>query len=72
LAANDLQMVGWSEFPPDIAENTRIEVEGSIFQAASMHQHTPFLLTVRNILPIGAAPPAAAAPPEAPEAGAAH
>ncbi|MGO8975532.1 MAG: hypothetical protein ACLP0B_17155 [Steroidobacteraceae bacterium] len=72
LAANDLQLVGWSEFPPDIAENTRIEVEGSIFQAASMHQHTPFLLTVRNILPIGAAPPAAAAPPEAPEAGAAR
>ena len=67
LPANDLQLVGWSEFPPDITEKARIEVDGSIFQAATTHQHTPFLMTVRNILlitaPLGAAPAAPAAHP---------
>ncbi len=71
LAANDLQLVGWSEFPPDIAENSRVEVEGSIFQAASSHQHTPFLMTVRNILPV-AHPLPAPAPPDAPPPSETH
>jgi hypothetical protein len=72
LPANDLQLVGWSEFPPDIAENTRIEVEGSVFQAASMHQHTPFLMTVRNILPVSHPLPAPPAAPEMPPSGETH
>ena len=65
LPANDLQLVGWSEFPPDISENARIEVDGSIFQAASTHQHTPFLMTVRNILPVAHPLPATPAALEA-------
>jgi hypothetical protein len=67
LPANDLQLVGWAELPPDIPENTHVEVQGSIFEAASAHQHTPFLINVRNILktdapPVPQPPPAAARP----------
>jgi len=64
LPANDLQLVGWSEFPPDITEKARIEVEGSIFQAATTHQHTSFLMTVRNIEPVGRPLEAQPASPE--------
>ena len=52
LPANDLQLVGMSEFPPDIPENTRIEVEGSLFEALSGHQYTRFVLSVLTIVPI--------------------
>jgi hypothetical protein len=72
LPANDLQLVGWSEFPPDIPENTRIEVDGSIFQSASTHQYTPFLMTVRDILPVARPLPATPAAPEAPPAHETH
>jgi hypothetical protein len=68
LPANDLQLVGWSELPPDIPENTHVEVQGSVFEAASPHQHTPFLINVRNILRTEAPPvppPPATAPPAA-------
>ena len=53
LPVNDLQLVGWSEFPPDIAENAHIVVEGSLFEAASPHQHTGFLMNVNTIVPVG-------------------
>jgi hypothetical protein len=65
VAATELQLVGWSELPPDIPEGTHVEVEGSLFQAASMHQHTAFLMNVRTILPQGATP--AGESPPAPE-----
>jgi hypothetical protein len=52
MPANDLQLVGWSELPPDIADDTHVEVTGSLFQAATVHQHTAFLVNVRNILPL--------------------
>lgn len=54
--ANDLQLVGWSEFPPELPENAHVRVEGSVFEAASAHQHTSFLMNVHNILRIGPAP----------------
>lgn len=66
LPTNDLQLVGWAELPPDIPENTHVEVQGSVFEAASPHQHTPFLINVRNILKTDAppvVPPPAAAKP---------
>jgi len=62
LPANDLQLVGWSELPPDIPENTHVQVQGSVFEAATPHQHTPFLINVRNIVPSDA-PPVAPPPP---------
>jgi hypothetical protein len=64
LPANDLQLVGWAELPPDLPENTHVEVQGSVFEAASPHQHTPFLINVRNILKTDAQP----VPPPAPAA----
>jgi hypothetical protein len=72
LPANDLQLVGWSEFPPDIIEKARIEVEGSIFQAATTHQHTSFLMTVRNIQPVARPLEAQPASPEPRPAGETH
>ncbi len=60
LAADDLQLVGWSEFPPDLPENTHVRVDGSLFEAATGHQHTRFLINVRSIVPT--APSAHSAP----------
>ena len=54
LPANDLQLVGVAEFPQNVIENTHVSVEGRLFQAASDHQHTAFLMTVITILPIPA------------------
>jgi hypothetical protein len=56
LAANDLQLVGFSEFPPDVVENTHVTVTGTVFGATSDHQHTPLLIDVVSVLPIKAAP----------------
>jgi hypothetical protein len=52
LPATELQLVGFSELPPDMGEGARVEVTGSVFQAASAHQHTPFLIEVKAILPL--------------------
>jgi hypothetical protein len=75
VAATELQLVGWSELPPDIPEGAHVEVEGSLFQAASMHQHTAFLMNVRNILPLNTLPPGpapGAAPTATPAPAPAH
>ena len=52
IAANDVQLVGLSEFPPDIIENTHVTVNGAVFAATSSHQHTPLLIDVVSVLPI--------------------
>jgi len=52
---NDIQLVGWSEFPPDIIEGARIRVHGSLFAAAATHQHTHFLMNVATVTPLRAA-----------------
>jgi len=54
LAANDLQLVGVAEFPPNVIENSHVTVDGVLFQAGSGRQHTPFLINVTTILPIPA------------------
>ena len=54
LAANDLQLVGVAEFPPNVIENSHVTVDGVLFQAGSGRQHTPFLMNVTTILPIPA------------------
>lgn len=51
LPANEVQLVGWSQFPPDVPDNSRVHVEGTLFAAASAHQHTAFLVNVRNVFP---------------------
>jgi len=54
LPANDVQLVGVAEFPQNVIENTHVRVDGTLFQAASDHQHTAFLMNVTTILPIPA------------------
>ncbi len=56
MPVNDIQLVGWSEFPPDIIEGAHIRVHGSLFAAASPHQHTPFLMNVATVTPLRSAP----------------
>jgi hypothetical protein len=55
LAANDVQLVGLSEFPKDIEENTHVSVEGTLFAAATARQHTRFVVNVTSILPLSGA-----------------
>jgi hypothetical protein len=57
LSADEVQLVGVSEFPRNIGENSRVSVVGSLFQAASARQHTPFLM---NVVTISSLSPAAA------------
>jgi hypothetical protein len=51
LPADELQLVGISEFPQNIVEDSRVSVEGTLFGAASSHQHTRFLMNVITMLP---------------------
>jgi hypothetical protein len=55
LSANDVQLIGIAEFPKNVIENSHVSVDGTLFQAASSSEHTPFLMNVRTILPM---PPA--------------
>ena len=52
LPANDLQLVGVAEFPQNVIENSHVTVDGKLFPAGSLRQHTPFLMNVTTILPI--------------------
>ena len=52
LPANDVQLVGVSEFPQNVIENSHVSVEGVLFPAASARLHTPFVMNVATILPI--------------------
>ncbi|HEV7611275.1 MAG TPA: hypothetical protein VGO37_05320 [Steroidobacteraceae bacterium] len=53
LPANDAQLEGVSEFPQNIIENSHVSVDGVLFPAGSDRQHTPFVMKVATILPIG-------------------
>jgi hypothetical protein len=55
LPAEELQLVGISEFPQTIVENSRVSVQGTLFGAASSHQHTRFLMNVITLLPASTA-----------------
>jgi len=56
LAANEMQLVGVAEFPPNVDENSHVRVEGSLFEAVSARQHTRFLINVTHIVPIRTPP----------------
>jgi hypothetical protein len=53
MPVNDIQLVGWSEFPPDIIEGAHITVHGTLFEAAASHQYTRFLMNVSTVEPVG-------------------
>lgn len=54
LPANDVQLVGVSEFPQNVIENSHVNVDGVLFQEASDRHHTPFVMNVTSILPLAA------------------
>jgi hypothetical protein len=54
LPANDVQLVGVSEFPQNVIENSHVSVAGVLFQAGSGRQHTDFVMNVTTILPMAA------------------
>jgi hypothetical protein len=54
-AADELQLVGVSEFPQNVVENSMVSVNGTLFGAVSSHQHTHFLMNVITLLPLNAA-----------------
>lgn len=54
MFATDLQLVGVSEFPPSVVENSHVSVEGSLFEATASHEYTRFLMNVTLLLPLAA------------------
>jgi hypothetical protein len=56
MSATDVQLVGVSEFPENIIENSRVTAQGSLFESTSAHQYTRFLMNVTMLLPVKSAP----------------
>jgi hypothetical protein len=52
LAANDVQLVGVSEFPRNVGENSHISVEGEVLQGVGAGQHTRLVVKVISIAPV--------------------
>jgi hypothetical protein len=55
LSATDIQLVGISEFPQNVIENSRVSVTGKLFESASGHEYTRFLMNVTTLLPLSQA-----------------
>jgi len=53
LAANDVQLVGMTEFPDSIGENTHVIVDGKMIEGVTAGQHTLFVINVISVLPLG-------------------
>ncbi len=58
MSATDVQLVGVSEFPESVIENSRVSVTGSLFESTSAHEYTRFLVNVTTLLPLSGAPAA--------------
>ena len=56
MYATDLQLVGVSEFPESVIENSHVSVKGSLFEATSGHEYTRFLMNVSLLLPLNTTP----------------
>jgi hypothetical protein len=52
MSATDVQLVGVSEFPENIIENSQVSAEGSLFESTAAHQYTRFLMNVTTLLPL--------------------
>jgi hypothetical protein len=52
VAATDVQLVGVSEFPRDVGENSHITVEGEVLQGVGSGQHTRLVIKVISVAPI--------------------
>jgi hypothetical protein len=51
LAANDVQLIGMTEFPDSIGENTHVLVQGKVLEGVAYGQYTRFVVQVISILP---------------------
>ena len=56
MSATDMQLVGVSEFPENVIENSPVSVTGTIFESTSSHEYTRFLINVTTLLPQGRGP----------------
>jgi hypothetical protein len=56
MSATDVQLVGISEFPENIIENSRVSVSGALFESTSAHEYTRFLMSVNTLLPLNKTP----------------
>ena len=61
LPANEVQLVGVSEFPQDIGEDSHVVAYGALFQSATGRQYTPFLM---NVITVANMPPGTPEPPK--------
>ena len=57
LSATDIQLVGVSEFPESVIEDSHVSVQGTLFESTSAHQYTRFLMNVTTLLPLNAKAP---------------
>jgi hypothetical protein len=55
LPADELQLVGVSEFPQNVVENSHVSAHGALFGAASSDQHERFLMDVITLFPVNTA-----------------
>jgi hypothetical protein len=53
LAANDVQIVGLTEFPDSIGENTHVTVDGKVLEGVAQGHYTRFVIQATSILPVG-------------------
>lgn len=51
LPANDVQLVGLTEFPESIGEGTHVVVDGNVVEGVAQGQYTRFVIKVISILP---------------------
>lgn len=51
LPADEVQLVGVSEFPHNVVENSHVSVQGKLFGAASERDHTRFVMDVITLFP---------------------
>jgi hypothetical protein len=50
-STDQLQLVGISEFPESVVEDSHVSVQGRLFAGTSSHDHTNFLMNVITLLP---------------------
>jgi hypothetical protein len=55
-STGQLQLVGISEFPENVVEDSHVSVQGRLFAGTSSHDHTSFLMNVITLLPDSVAP----------------
>ena len=52
LPANDVQLIGVTEFPDRIDEGTHVIVDGKVLEGVAKDQHPRFVIEVTSILPL--------------------